>query len=105
MSDFFGGLLSSWWSVFSSWVLTPTGALLTLLLIASGVVSWFGNIGGRSNRLLLWLIGLVAAVWTLWILGGVLGRMGAPIRQLLSWLPLIVNAACDFLLRLIQTAG
>lgn len=101
----FTALFQDWWGVFSAWVLTPTGALLTLLLLGFGGTAWFGRSMGRSTRVVSWLAGVVAVVWVLWVLGGVLGRMGAPIRQVLAWLPAIVDAACALLVRLFETAG
>lgn len=101
----FQTLLEQWWGVFSSWALTPTGALLTLLLIGSGGAAWILRGLGRSARIITWVAGAVAVVWMLWILGGVLGRMGAPIRQILAWLPAIVDAAGGLLVRLLGAAG
>lgn len=109
LTDMASHTLFAGWDVFTAWVFTPTGALLTLLLIVLGAATGVLSFLGRGVRLIKVALGLVAGVWLLWVLGGVLGRMGAPIREVFTlvgaWLPVLVNSAGDMLRRLFETAG
>lgn len=109
LTDMASNTLFAGWEVFSAWVFTPTGALLTLLLIGLGIANGALSFMGRTTRILKYALGIVATVWLLWVLGGVLGRMGAPIREvftlIFAWLPPLMNAFMGFLQRLFETAG
>ena len=79
-------------TVLFSWMFTPTGAVLTLLLLAVGGVSVFMRIMGRSM-----------------VISGVLEAMGIPIREwmqgIASQLPDLGALLKAFLERLLFTAS
>lgn len=97
------------WHVFTSWVFTPTGAILTLLLIALGVATGIMRAAGRSVRILLVLIKVAATLLVVWIVGGILEAWGVPVRETIatigSWIPGLVQSVGGFLQRLFETAG
>lgn len=63
--------------VFMSWVMTPTGAMLTLFLIGVGVAVAVR----RGVRWLTVLFRVVLGMWALWVLGGILEAWGVPVRE------------------------
>lgn len=97
------------WHVFTSWVFTPTGAILTLLLIALSVGVGIMRAAGRSVRILLVLIKIAATLLVVWIVGGILEAWGVPVRETIgvvgSWIPGLVQSIGGFLQRLFETAG
>lgn len=97
------------WHVFTSWVFTPTGAILTLLLIALSVGVGIMRAAGRSIRLLLVLVKVAATLLVVWIVGGILEAWGVPVRETIatigSWIPGLVQSVGGFLQRLFETAG
>lgn len=63
---------SDGWHVFMAWILTPTGAVLTLLLIGLGIATGIMRMAGRSICLLLVLVRIAATLLVVWIVGGIL---------------------------------
>ena len=97
------------WHVFMAWVFTPTGAVLTLLLIALSAATGIMHLAGRSIRLMLTLVKITATLLVIWIVGGILEAWGVPVRETIatigSWIPGIIQAIGGFLKRLFETAG
>lgn len=97
------------WHVFLSWILTPTGAILTLLLLGLGVGTGVMSLLGRSVRVLSICVKIVAALLFIWIVGGVLEAWGVPVRETITYIanqiPSLVDAFVDFLRRLFTIAG
>lgn len=95
--------------VFWAWMFTPTGALLTLLLLGLGGVSIVFRVLGRSVVLLERAAMIAAGLFFVWVVGGILEAWGIPvrewIRQLGSALPDLGSAFGTFLKRLFTTAG
>ena len=92
-------------TVLFSWMFTPTGAVLTLLLLA--VV--FMKIMGRSMRMLSVAARICAGLFFVWVISGVLEAMGIPIREwmqgIASQLPDLGALLKAFLERLLFTAS
>lgn len=91
--------------VFASWILTPTGATLTLLMIGLGVA-------GQLARGVRWVgiaLKVALAMWVVWILGGILEAWGVPVREMIrqlgAYLPTLLNAAGAWLARMFEVAG
>lgn len=97
------------WHVFMAWVLTPTGAVLTLLLIALGVATGIMHVAGRGIRLMLILVKITATLLVIWIVGGILEAWGVPVRETIaaigSWMPGVIQSVGGFIKRLFETAG
>lgn len=95
--------------VLAAWVFTPTGATLTLMLIAIGGGSLVMRLMGRASRLLS-IAGLVTAfLFFVWIVSGILEAFGIPVRE---WIRMIALQLPDlgllfkaFVERLLYTAG
>ena len=68
-------------TVLFAWMFTPTGAVLTLLLLAVGGGSVFMKIMGRSMRMLSVAARICAGLFFVWVISGVLEAMGIPIRE------------------------
>ena len=96
-------------TVLFSWMFTPTGAVLTLLLLAVGGVSVFMRIMGRSMRMLSVAARICAGLFFVWVISGVLEAMGIPIREwmqgIASQLPDLGALLKAFLERLLFTAS
>lgn len=95
--------------VLFAWMFTPTGAVLTLLLLAVGGVSVFMRIMGRSMRMLSVAARICAGLFFVWVISGVLEAMGIPIREwmqgIASQLPDLGVLLKAFLERLLFTAS
>ena len=93
-------------TVLFAWMFTPTGAVLTLLLLAVGV---FMKIMGRSMRMLSVAARICAGLFFVWVISGVLEAMGIPIREwmqgIASQLPDLGVLLKAFLERLLFTAS
>ena len=59
-------------TVLFAWMFTPTGAVLTLLLLAVGGGSVFMKIMGRSMRMLSVAARICAGLFFVWVISGVL---------------------------------
>ncbi|PWG66710.1 hypothetical protein [Bifidobacterium callitrichidarum] len=96
-------------SVFMSWILTPTGAVLMLLLIFIGGGSVVMKILGRSVRVLSIAGKIVCVLFFVWVIGGVLEAFGIPVRETLAtiggYLPMLVGKFLDFVARLFTVAN
>ena len=106
-------------TVLFAWMFTPTGAVLTLLLLAVGPVaplllgvgggSVFMKIMGRSMRMLSVAARICAGLFFVWVISGVLEAMGIPIREwmqgIASQLPDLGVLLKAFLERLLFTAS
>ena len=95
-------------TVLFAWMFTPTGAVLTLLLLAVGG-SVFMKIMGRSMRMLSVAARICAGLFFVWVISGVLEAMGIPIREwmqgIASQLPDLGVLLKAFLERLLFTAS
>ena len=93
-------------TVLFAWMFTPTGAVLTLLLLAVGGVM---RIMGRSMRMLSVAARICAGLFFVWVISGVLEAMGIPIREwmqgIASQLPDLGALLKAFLERLLFTAS
>lgn len=67
-------------SAFNSWVMTPTGATLTLLLIGFGIAAAVR----KGVRWVQVTLRVVIVLWVVWILGGILEAWGVPVRESIS---------------------
>lgn len=96
-------------TVLFAWMFTPTGAVLTLLLLAVGGGSVFMKIMGRSMRMLSVAARICAGLFFVWVISGVLETMGIPIREwmqgIASQLPDLGVLLKAFLERLLFTAS
>lgn len=96
-------------TVLFAWMFTPTGAVLTLLLLAVGGGSVFMKIMGRSMRMLSVAARICAGLFFVWVISGVLEAMGIPIREwmqgIASQLPDLGVLLKAFLERLLFTAS
>lgn len=96
-------------SVFAAWIFTPTGAMLTVLLILIGSAYGVLNMMGRAVHWLGIAAKVVAFLLFFWIVGGILEAWGVPVREWLqsiaSQLPDIGSLLMQFFERLIFTAG
>jgi hypothetical protein len=101
-----GSLLGPWAAVLTAWVLTPIGAVLTIIII--GLASYMGvmHVLGRGIGIAMFLMKITAAAWTLWVVGGILEAMGLPVKEtlasLFSFLPPILHAIGRFLIQLFE---
>lgn len=97
------------WHVFLSWVMTPTGAVLALLLIGLAVASGVMQVMGRGVRVLGVCVKIVAALLFVWIVGGILEAWGIPVRETISYLgsqlPTLIGHAAEFIGSLFSVAG
>lgn len=100
---------ADFFSVFLAWVFTPTGAILTLLLILIGGGSLAMRVMGRASRLLSVLGTITAILFFVWIVSGVMEGFGIPVRE---WIRSIAMQLPDigmmfkaFFERLLYTAG
>lgn len=95
--------------VFMSWILTPTGAILMLLLIFIGGGSLVMKIMGRSVRLLMIAGKIVCVLFFVWVIGGILEAFGVPVRETIAtvsaYLPALAGKFLDFVGRLFTIAG
>ena len=93
-------------TVLFAWMFTPTGAVLTLLLLAVGV---FMKIIGCSIRMLSVAARICAGLFFVWVISGVLEAMRIPIREwmqgIASQLPDLGVLLKAFLERLLFTAS
>ena len=91
--------------VFASWILTPTGATLTLLMIGLGIAGFVA----RSVRWVGIAMKVAIAMWVVWILGGILEAWGVPVRETIRMvggcLPALAKALCGWLARMFEVAG
>lgn len=91
--------------VFASWILTPTGATLTLLMIGLGIA----GVVARGVRWVGIALKVALAMWVVWILGGILEAWGVPVREMIrqlgAYLPTLLNAAGAWLARMFEVAG
>lgn len=96
-------------TVLFAWMFTPTGAVLTLLLLTVGGGSVFMKIMGRSMRMLSVAARICAGLFFVWVISGVLEAMGIPIREwmqgIASQLPDLGVLLKAFLERLLFTAS
>ncbi|MBT1162142.1 hypothetical protein [Bifidobacterium sp. SO1] len=96
-------------SVLGAWIFTPTGAILTLLLILIGGAYGVLNVMGQTIRWLGIAAKVVAFLLFFWIVGGILEAWGIPIREwvrsLATQMPDIGSLLLQFFERLIFTAG
>lgn len=65
-------------TVLFAWMFTPTGAVLTLLLLAVGGGSVFMKIMGRSMRMLSVAARICAGLFFVWVISGVWRRWAFP---------------------------
>lgn len=97
------------WHVFLSWILTPTGAVLTLLLIGLGAATGLMSLMGRSVRVLAILVKIAGALLFIWVVGGILEAWGIPVRETIRYIGSQIPATLDmvgaFLSRLFTVAG
>lgn len=95
--------------LFMAWILTPTGATLTILLLLMGVGSLVMRIMGRTGRILKACVSVTLGLLFLWIISGVLSAMGIPVRewvaQVGAWVPSLLQAIMSFIERLFRVAG
>ena len=91
--------------MFASWILTPTGATLTLLMIGLGIA----GVVARGVRWVGIALKVALAMWVVWILGGILEAWGVPVRETIrmvgGYLPALARAMCDWLARMFEVAG
>lgn len=94
--------------LFFSWVFTPVGATLTLLMIVMGAVSGILRLLGRTGRILKTCLTVTMVLLFVWIMSGVLGAMGIPVRewliQLGNCIPKLLDAFTAFITRLVDAA-
>lgn len=64
-------------SVLMSWIMTPVGATLFLMLLACGILKFVK----RGVRWVTGLFSVVCVLVAVWILGGVLEAWGIPVRE------------------------
>ena len=100
---------SDFFTVLFAWMFTPTGAVLTLLLLLIGGGSIVMRILGRSIRALSIAASICAGLFFVWIISGVLEAMGIPVREwmrsIAAQLPEIGALFKAFLERLLFTAS
>ena len=98
-ADTAGRTLGDVLTVFFSWVFTPTGAILTLLMIIICAGSVVFAILQKSTRAFLLFV---------WIITGVLEVMGLPVREwmkdIAAQMPDIGSLFMEFLRKLVFTA-
>lgn len=100
-------------NVFLAWVLTPTGAVLTLLLMALASFTGLGKWLRWPTRIFSIMLKFVVCLYFVWIVGDILDAWGIPVREILAqvaavvvgWIPSLVASFLDFLSRLFQVAG
>lgn len=109
LTDTANGTAGDTLSVFMSWIMTPTGAVLMLLLIFIGGGSLVMKILGRSVRALSIAGKIVCVLFFVWVVGGVLEAFGIPVRETLAtvggYLPMLVSRFLDFVARLFTIAS
>lgn len=107
-ADTAGQTLGDVLTVFFSWVFTPTGAILTLLMIIICAGSAVFAILQKSTHALMTALTICAFLLFVWIITGVLEVMGLPVRQWMqdvaAQLPDIGSLFMEFLHRLVFTA-
>ena len=95
-------------TVFFSWVFTPTGAILTLLMIIICAGSAVFAIMQRSTAALMTALTVCSFLLFVWIVTGVLEVMGLPVREWMrdvaAQLPNVGSLFMEFLRRLVFTA-
>lgn len=95
--------------LFMAWLMTPTGATLTLLILLLGGASIAGRALGWSTRLLKTMVTVAGVLLFVWIISGILSAMGVPVREWIasigSWFPRLWNAFIGFLEKLVQVSG
>lgn len=83
--------------VFLSWVRTPIGALLFILLCGSGVLA----VVKRGARWAGIFLQVVATLFSIWVLGGILEAWGIPVREMIrqlgSYMPSALQWVADFI--------
>lgn len=91
--------------IMMSWILTPTGATLFLLLCACGVL----KIVKKGARWASIMLTVVAVLFFVWIVGGVLQAWGIPVRdwmqQVGAQLPDLGTAVSKFFTRMFDLAS
>lgn len=96
-------------ALFFSWVFTPIGATLTLLILIMGGGSLIARIMGQSGRLLKTLATIAAVLFFVWVITGILSAMGIPVRdwllQIGSYIPDLLAAFVEFIQRLVSVTG
>lgn len=95
-------------SVLGAWIFTPTGAVLTLLLLLIGGSSLVTKIIGGTSRLLSIAGVVTAALFFAWIVSGVLEGFGIPVREwiqsIAAQLPNLGQLFKEFIEKLLYTA-
>jgi hypothetical protein len=90
--------------VFNSWIFTPTGATLTLMLIVFGVLAAIR----KGSRWVTVTMRIVLVMWLTWVLGGILQAWGVPVRETISlvggWLPGLLNGILQWFGALFRVA-
>lgn len=91
--------------IMMSWIMTPTGATLFLLLCACGLL----KVIKRGSRVASVAVSVAAGLFFVWIVGGVLQAWGIPVRdwlqQLGAQLPDLGSAVGRFFTRMFSMAG
>lgn len=107
-ADTAGRTLGDVLTVFFSWVFTPTGAILTLLMIIICAGSIVFAILQKSTRALMTALTICAFLLFVWIITGVLEVMGLPVREwmkdIAAQMPDIGSLFMEFLRKLVFTA-
>lgn len=95
--------------LFGMWVRTPVGATLLLLTLGLLAASLLAGVLGRSARVIGWLLSASGVLLALWVLGGVLGMMGFPVRETVGtlggYLPDVVSMVLGWLGELVGIAA
>ena len=107
-ADTAGRTLGDVLTVFFSWVFTPTGAILTLLMIIICAGSVVFAILQKSTCALMSALTICAFLLFVWIITGVLEVMGLPVREwmkdIAAQMPDIGSLFMEFLRKLVFTA-
>lgn len=107
-ADTAGQTLGDTLAVFLSWVFTPTGAILTLLMLIICAGSVVFAVIQKSARALGVALTICAFLLFAWIVTGVLEVFGFPVREwmkaIAAQLPDIGSLFMEFLRRLVFAA-
>lgn len=91
--------------IMMSWIMTPTGATLFLLLLACGIF----KLVKRGSRMASVAVSVAAGLFFVWIVGGVLQAWGIPVRdwlhQIGALLPDVGTSFMNFMNRMFTMAG
>ncbi|GGI15370.1 hypothetical protein GCM10007377_15560 [Galliscardovia ingluviei] len=95
-------------TVLLSWIVSPSGATLSLLSMGFGAVAGLLRLLGKGARLIMWLMGACLTLLVLFVLGGLLEAWGVPVRATLetvfAFLPRLINDFGMFLHRMFEVA-